>query len=148
MIDQGGFGIVYKGIHKSLNMPVAIKMLKHNIAMDPDFLEIFRNEAKTIAHLNHNNIIRIYDIEEMYKTIFIVTEYLEGCSLRSILKNSSKLSLSKILDITIQVCFGLEHAHKHGIIHQDVNPNNIFIESDGQAKSIDFGLAYPTGNID
>ena len=148
MKDQGGFGIVYKGIHNSLHMPVAIKMLKHNIAMDPDFLEIFRNEAKTIARLNHENIIRIYDIEELYKTIFIVTEYLEGSSLKSILRNTPNLSLAKILDITIQACSGLEYAHKHGIIHQDINPNNIFIQSDGQVKIIDFGLACPTGNLD
>ena len=74
--------------------------------MDPDFLEIFRNEAKTIAHLNHNNIIRIYDIEEMYKTIFIITEYLKGCSLRSIEKTLLTIPL-KILDITIQVCLAL-----------------------------------------
>ena len=148
MIDQGGFGIVYKGIHSNLNMTVAIKMLKHSNAMDPDFLEIFRNEAKTIARLNHANIIRIYDIEELYKTIFIVTEYLEGSTLKGILKNTPNLPLAKILDITMQVCYGLEYAHKHGIIHQDINPNNIFISSDGQAKIIDFGLACPTGNLD
>ncbi len=148
MIDLGGFGIVYKGIHNTLNMPVAIKMLKHNIAMDTDFREIFLNEAKTIAKLTHENIIRIYDIEELYKTIFIITEYLEGSSLRSILKSTPKLSLSNILDITLQVCLGLEYAHKHGIIHQDINPNNIFIQSDGQAKIIDFGLACPTGHLD
>jgi serine/threonine protein kinase len=148
MVDLGGFGIVYKGIHQNLNMPVAIKMLKHDIAMEPDFIEIFRNEAKTIARLNHENIVKIYDIEELYKTIFIITEYLEGSNLKSILKSTPKLSIPKILDITIQVCLGLEYAHKHGIIHQDVNPNNIFIQSDGQVKIIDFGLACPTGNLD
>ena len=148
MMDQGGFGIVYKGIHSTLHMPVAVKMLKHNNAMDPDFLEIFRTEAKIIARLNHANIIRIYDIEELYKTIFIVTEYLEGSNLKSILENTPNLPLTKILDVTIQICSGLEYAHKHGIIHQDINPHNIFIQSDGQVKIIDFGLACPTGNLD
>jgi serine/threonine protein kinase len=148
MIDQGGFGIVYKGIHERLNMPVAIKMLKHSNAMDPDFLEIFRNEAKTIAKLNHPHIIRIYDIEELYKTIFIITEYLEGGSLKNILRNTPRLSLPQILGITIQVCSGLEYAHEQGIIHQDINPNNIFIQSDGQAKIIDFGLACRAGDLD
>jgi serine/threonine protein kinase len=148
MIDLGGFGIVYKGRHENLNIPVAIKMLRHNMAMDPDFIEIFRNEAKIIAKLNHGNIIRVYDIEELYKTLFIITEYLEGCTLRSFLKSTPKLSLAKLVDITIQVCFGLEYAHKHGIIHQDINPNNIFIQSDGQVKIIDFGLACPTGKLD
>jgi serine/threonine protein kinase len=148
MIDLGGFGIVYKGVHSTLHMPVAVKMLKHSNAMDPDFLEIFRNEAKTIARLNHANIIRIYDIEELYKTIFIVTEYLEGSTLQSILESTPNLPLVKILDITMQICYGLEYAHRQGIIHQDINPNNIFIQSDGQVKIIDFGLACPPGNLD
>jgi len=147
-IDHGGSGIIYRGIHSMLNMPVAIKMLKHDMAMYPDFIETFRNEAKTIAQLNHSNIIKVYDIEELYQTIFIIMEYLVGVPLRYILKNTPKLSLSKILDITIQVCFGLEYAHKHGIIHQDINPQNIFIQSDGQVKIIDFGLACPPGSID
>lgn len=147
-IDHGGSGIIYKGIHSVLNMPVAVKMLKHDMAMHPDFIEIFRNEAKTIAQLNHSNIVKVYDIEELYQTVFIIMEYLVGVPLRYILKNTPELSLSKILDIIIPVCFGLEYAHKHSIIHQDINPQNIFVQSDGQVKIIDFGLACPPGCID
>jgi len=147
-IDHGGSGIIYKGFHSMLNMPVAIKMLKHDMAMDPDFIEIFRNEAKTIARLNHQNIVKVYDIEELYQTVFIVMEYLDGILLRNWLKTPAKKSLSEILDIIIQICLGLEYAHKQGIVHQDINPNNIFIKSDSQVKIIDFGLACPPGNID
>jgi serine/threonine protein kinase len=147
-IDHGGSGIVYKGVHSMLDIPVAIKMLKHDMAMHPDFIDIFRNEAKTIAQLNHPNIVKVYDIEELYRTVFITMEYLDGTSLKYMLKNTLEVPLSKILDIIVQICFGLDYAHKHGVIHQDINPQNIHIQSDGQVKIIDFGLACPPGSID
>jgi serine/threonine protein kinase len=147
-IGQGGSSIIFKGIHSMLNMPVAIKMLKHEMAMNPDFLEIFRNEAKTIAQLNHPNIVKVYDIEELYQTVFIIMEYLDGIPMKNILSVKQKLSISQIVDITMQVCYGLEYAHNHGIIHQDINPRNIFIQTDGQVKIIDFGLAIRLGSVD
>jgi len=147
-IGQGGSSIIYKGIHSMLNMPVAIKMLKHEMAMDPDFLEIFRNEAKTIAQLNHPNIVKVYDIEELYHTVFIIMEYLNGTLLKNMLSDKQKLSISQVVDITMRVCYGLEYAHNHGIIHQDINPRNIFIQPDGQVKIIDFGLAIQRGGVD
>jgi serine/threonine protein kinase len=148
VLDQGGWSIVYKGLHDILNFPVAIKMLKHNMAMDPEFSEKFRHEAKTIARLNHPNIVKVYDIEERYRTVFIIMEFLEGFSLQYLLINKPRPSLSSTLDIILQVCSGLEYAHKQGIIHQDIKPANIFIQPDGQAKIVDFGLACARGNID
>jgi|WetSurSiteA1Bulk_404760.scaffolds.fasta_scaffold00185_8 eukaryotic-like serine/threonine-protein kinase len=148
ILDIGGWSIVYKGVHGVLNFPVAIKMLKHNMAMDSGFLEKFQHEAKTIARLNHPNIVKVYDIEERYRTVFIIMEFLEGFSLEYLLKNMPKPSLSTILDIFLQVCYGLEYAHKQGIIHQDIKPANIFIRPDGQAKIVDFGLACPQGTMD
>jgi serine/threonine protein kinase len=147
-IGHGGSSIIYRGTHSMLNMPVAIKMLTHDMSMDPDFVELFRNEAKIIAQLNHPHIVKVYDIEERYRTIFIIMEYLDGMTLKDIVMNGPKLSAKKIVDITIQACFGLEYAHKHGIIHQDINPKNLFIKSDGQVKIIDFGLACNRGCID
>ncbi len=148
IIGQGGWSTVYKGIHSKLNFPVAIKMLKHTMAMDADFLNKFQNEAKTIARLNHPNIVKVYDIEELYRTVFIMMEYLEGFSLEYHLEHMPKLSLPRIMDIVLQVCSGLEYAHKQGIIHQDIKPANIFIQSGSIAKIVDFGLACPPGNID
>ncbi|MBE0426664.1 MAG: protein kinase [Nitrospirae bacterium] len=147
-ISHGGTSIIYKGIHTLLNMVVAIKMLRHEMAADPDFLEIFRNEAKTIAQLNHPNIVKVYDIEELYNTVFIIMEYLDGTLLKNMISAKKKLSISQIVDITMQVCYGLEYAHNHGIIHQDINPRNIFIQPDGQARIIDFGLAIQRGGVD
>jgi serine/threonine protein kinase len=118
------------------------------MAMDPGFLEKFQHEAKTIARLNHPNIVKVYDIEECYRTVFIIMEFLEGFSLEYLLGNMPKPSLSGILDIFLQVCYGLEYAHKQGIIHQDIKPANIFIRPDGQAKIVDFGLACPQGTMD
>jgi serine/threonine protein kinase len=148
IIGLGGWGIVYRGIHKDLSMPVAIKMLKHDMAMDPDFSEKFRYEAKTIAQLNHENIIRVYDIEELYRTIFIIMEYLQGLPLDYILEKMEKLPASRVVDILLQVCAGLDYAHKQGIIHQDIKPPNIFVQPNDQVKIVDFGLACPPGDAD
>lgn len=145
IIGRGGFSIVYKGIHPILNMPVAIKMLKHDMAMDPDFSEQFMNEAKIIARLNHENIVNVYDIEKLYRTIFIIMEYLEGMPLDYILEKMPRLSLCKILNILLQVCAGLAYAHEQGIVHRDIKPANIWIQPDGRVKIVDFGLACPPG---
>ncbi len=148
IIAEGGWSIVYKGTHKTLNMPVAIKMLKHDMAMDPDFSERFRYEAKTIARLKHENIVRIYDIEELCRTIFIIMEYLEGSPLDHILEKMPKLPLSRALAILLQVCAALGYAHKRGIVHQDIKPGNIFIQANDRTKIVDFGLACPRGAWD
>lgn len=144
-IGRGGWSIVYRGVHKNLNMPVAIKMLRHDMAMNPAFLEKFRNEAKTIARFNHENIVKVYDIEELYRTTFIIMEYLEGAPLDHILEKIQKLPLSRVLDILFQTCAGLTYAHSEGIVHQDIKPDNIFIQPDNRIKIVDFGLACQPG---
>jgi len=145
IIGRGGFSTVYRGIHTILNMPVAIKMLKHDMAMDPDFSGQFINEAKTIARLNHENIVKVYDIEELYRTIFIMMEYIEGASLQYILEKMPRLPLHKVLDILSQICAGLAYAHEQGIVHRDIKPGNIFIQPDDRVRIVDFGLACPPG---
>jgi tRNA A-37 threonylcarbamoyl transferase component Bud32 len=148
VVGQGGWSMVYKGVHAKLNFPVAIKMMKHNMAMDEEFLRKFQNEATIIARLNHPNIVKVYDIEELYRTVFIIMEYLEGFSLGHMLEYMPKPSLPQILDVLLQICSGLEYAHKKGIIHQDIKPDNVFIQPDGRAKIVDFGLATPPGSMD
>lgn len=148
ILGLGGWSIVYRGTHLSLNMPVAIKMMKHCMAMNSEFFEKFKNEAKTVANLNHENIVKVYDIEELYRTIFIVMEYLEGLSLDYVLEKIPKLPLPRIVDILLQVSAGLAYAHENGIVHQDIKPANIFIQSDDRAKIVDFGLSCPPGSVD
>ncbi len=145
IVAEGGWSIVYKGIHSLLNLPVAIKMLKHNVARDIDFLGKFQNEARIIASLNHENIVKIYDIELIYRTAFIIMEYLSGVTLRHILKKRLRLPYPRMLQILLQVCEGLNYAHEQGIVHQDVKPGNIFIQRSDRVKIVDFGLASPIG---
>lgn len=148
LIGKGGWSFVYKGKHKILNFPVAIKMMKHNQAMDKDFLENFRKEGKRIAQLNHPNIVQVYDIEELYRTIFIIMECLEGESLEALIERKGALPFTRALTFLTQICEGLAYAHDHNIIHRDVKPGNIFILRDDHIKLLDFGLACSPGEED
>jgi CRP-like cAMP-binding protein len=146
VIGSGAYSIVYRGYHSALNMPVAIKMMKHDMALRPDFQSGFLNEAKTIAKLSHENIVKVYDIEERFKTFFIVMEYLEGSSLRDMLHIMKRLSPKLTVRYLLQICMGLQYAHKHQIVHQDIKPGNIFIAPDTKVRILDFGLSAPFGS--
>ncbi len=150
VIGKGGYAIVYKGLHKDLNMSVAIKMMKHDMAMDELFKEQFTGEARLIAKFNHRNIVDVYDFEKQFRTIFIIMEFLEGISLEEMLINRSKLSYADTVNYLIQICNGLKYAHSRQVVHQDIKPANIFIMNNGQLKILDFGLActIATKNID
>jgi CRP-like cAMP-binding protein len=148
IIGRGAYSIVYRGLNTDLSMPVAIKMLRHNLAMDPDFISGFRNEAKTIASLKHENILRVYDIEERFKTVFIIEEMVEGESLKKMLRRLKRIPPKLAVSLLIQLCSGLHYAHKKGIIHRDINPSNIFIQQDNRLKILDYGLSCPIGTED
>jgi CRP-like cAMP-binding protein len=146
IIGRGAFSIVYSGIHAGLSMPVTIKMMKHDLAMNPEFLKSFKNEATIIAKLNHENIVRVYDIEERYRTVFIIMERLTGTTLDVLLESVHQLPPQRAANFLIQICKGLQYAHQHGIVHQDIKPANIFILPDDKIKILDFGLACPFGS--
>jgi serine/threonine protein kinase len=145
IIGQGAFAIVYKGVHSALNMPVAVKMMKHDMAMNEDFLIKFHQEARTIAGFNHENIIKIYDFEELFRTVFIIMELVEGETVEKILEKEKILSIPFTIDFLIQICSGLDYAHQRGIVHRDIKSANMYIRSDGQLKILDFGLSCPPG---
>jgi CRP-like cAMP-binding protein len=145
IIGQGGYSIVYKGRHLDLEMPVAIKMMKHDLAMDPEFIQNFRQEARTVASLNHPHIVQVYDFEERYRTLFIIMEYLEGLSLDALLEKLGRLPLSQVLRFLFQILDGLEYAHGKGLVHLDIKPANIFLPAEDRIKILDFGLACPPG---
>jgi tRNA A-37 threonylcarbamoyl transferase component Bud32 len=148
IIGRGAFSIVYKGIHKGLNMPVAIKMMRHDMAMNPEFLSGFHNEAKTIAGLNHENIVKIYDIEELYRTVFIVMEHVAGTSLKAMITNLKKIPPGLAIHFLSQICAALSYAHGKQIIHRDINPTNMIVKANDQLKILDFGLSCPIGTED
>lgn len=148
IIGRGGYGIVYKGKHAALNMPVVIKMMRHHLAMDDTFSAIFHNEAQIIAGLKHENIVRVYDIEERFRTIFIIMEYLEGESLKHFLDRKRTLPPALAANFLMQICSGLDYAHQKGIIHRDINTSNVIIQPNDQIKILDFGLACPIGTED
>jgi len=129
-------------------MPVAIKMMRHDLAMQPDFLSNFQNEAKTIASLDHENIIKVYDIEERFQTVFLIMEYIEGEPLIKMLKRLKTIPPSLAVRYLIQICSGLQYAHSRGIIHRDINSSNIIVQRDDRLKILDFGLACPIGTED
>jgi serine/threonine protein kinase len=145
IIGRGGYSIVYKGIHSSLNMPVVVKMLNHDMAMEPRFIENFEKEARIIAQFNHENIVRVYDIEARFQTVFIIMEHLEGRSLSQVLHEMHWLPAQRAVHYLLQVCAGLQYAHERGIVHQDIKPGNVFILPGERAKILDFGLAAPCG---
>ena len=144
-LGKGAWAIVYLGHHKTLGRHVAIKLLKHQISIEPDFRDRFVQEAKIIAELQHRNIVNIYDVEERFSMLFIIMEYLEGTPVDLILKRDGRLPAAQLVDILIQVCSGLSYAHERGIVHQDIKPDNLFMLKSGQIKILDFGLACPFG---
>ena len=148
IIGHGAFSIVYKGEHKDLNMPVVIKMMRHDLALYPEFMNSFRNEAKTIASLNHEHIVKVYDFDERYRTLFIIMEYVQGDSLIDMISHLKALPAKLAVNFLDQICSALEYAHQRGIVHRDINPSNIIIQPNDQLKIFDFGLACPTGTED
>ncbi len=148
IIGRGGYSIVYKGVHSALNMKVAIKMMRHNMAIDPYFLSGFHNEARTIARLDHENIVNVYDIEERYRTVFIIMELIEGISLKEMIQHLKAIPPSLAAYYLFQICQGLRYAHLEEIIHRDINPTNIIVQRDDRLKILDFGLACIEGTED
>jgi tRNA A-37 threonylcarbamoyl transferase component Bud32 len=148
IIGRGGFSIVYKGAHIDSGTPVAIKMMRHDMAMNPDFIQNFRNEARIIAGLDHANIIKLYDIEEKFRTLFLITEHLEGEALETQLQKRHRLSADVAAGYLHQICCGLQYAHAKGIVHRDINATNVIVLPDDNLKILDFGLACPIGTED
>ncbi len=148
IIGRGAYSIVYKAVHKALNMPVAIKMMRHNMVVDSGFLLNLHKEARIIASLNHENILAIYDYEERYKTVFIITEYLEGESLQDLLQRLRVIPPALAISYIYQICKGLAYAHEKGIVHRDINPANVMVLPNDRIKILDFGLACHLGTED
>ncbi len=139
-IGAGGMGEIYRAGDTRLRRDVAIKILPENLMRDASAVERFMREAHAASALNHPNILTIYDIGEQDRVHFIVTEFVEGETLRQKIQNNS-LNLAEALDVAIQISNALIAAHDAGIIHRDIKPENIMIRADGYVKVLDFGIA-------
>src|SRR6185503_10647917 len=139
-IGAGGMGEVYRARDPRLTREVAIKVLPATFSQDPDRLKRFEQEAQAAGALNHPNITAVYDFGEHDGAPYIVTELLEGETLRSRL-GPGAISPRKAIDYAVQIAKGLAAAHEKGIVHRDLKPENVFLTKDGRVKILDFGLA-------
>ncbi|MGZ8765610.1 MAG: Stk1 family PASTA domain-containing Ser/Thr kinase [Acidimicrobiia bacterium] len=140
-IARGGMSEVYLAHDRHLDRPVALKVLTSALSRDPSFVERFRREAQAAANLSHPNIVAVYDWGQEEGTYFIVMEYIDGHSLRDVLRAQTTIEASRVAGIGAEVANGLSFAHKAGVVHRDVKPGNVLIETSGQVKVTDFGVA-------
>jgi hypothetical protein len=145
-LGEGNMATVFNAWDPELEREVAVKMLKYRLAYNQNFLDRFEHEAKTIASLNHPNIISVYEIIDAFSTRFIVMEKLHGDDMAAILAKNGTFDLAQTRDILAQVAGALHYAHNHGekgIVHRDIKPSNIVIDAYGNIKLTDFGIASP-----
>lgn len=149
MIGKGGMAIVYKAKCLVLNRYVAIKVLRPEYRSDTDFIKRFRAEAQAAGGLSHPNIVSVYDVSQDGDVDYIVMEYVEGVTLKQYTEAKGIIPWKEAVDYGAQICAGLEHAHKKGIIHKDIKPHNIMITREGVLKITDFGIAkaMSTGTV-
>lgn len=154
LLGEGGMGEVYRALDPRIGREVAIKVLPASFAEHPDRLRRFEQEARAAGSLNHPNLLTIFELGVREEAPYIVSELLEGQTLREMLRDiqaqkgssspGTSLPLRKIVDYGAQIAAGLAAAHEKGIVHRDLKPENIFITPDGRAKILDFGLAKLT----
>ncbi|MCP4471072.1 MAG: serine/threonine protein kinase [Gammaproteobacteria bacterium] len=148
-LGEGSMATVFNAWDPDLEREVAVKMLKYKFSYDEVFLDRFEREARTIASLNHPNIINVYEIIDAFSTRFIVMEKLHGQDLSACLAQNGAFDLAQTRDILSQVASALHYAHNHGetgIVHRDIKPSNIVLDAHGNIKLTDFGIASPPQN--
>jgi serine/threonine-protein kinase len=141
VLGRGGMGVVYRGIDKQIGREVAIKTLTQGFLGDTGMLARFYEEGRRTGRLNHPNIVTVYDLGDDNGTPYIVMERVEGDPLDRLIRSESPLSMADRLRILQEVCSALGYAHRNNVIHRDVKPANIFVQPDGSAKLLDFGIA-------
>ena len=141
LLGRGGMGEVYLSKDARLGRLAALKVMPRSVISDADGIRRFTQEARAASALNHPNILTIYEINESENLSFIVSEYVEGESLRARLKREYKISLPELREISLQIAAALSAAHRAGIVHRDIKPENIMVREDGLIKVLDFGLA-------
>ncbi|MCW2574852.1 MAG: pknB [Modestobacter sp.] len=145
VLGRGGMAEVHRGRDLRLGREVAVKVLRHDLARDPSSQVRFRREAQAAASLNHPAIVAVYDTGEdrtpSGATPYIVMEYVEGETLRDVLRRERRLTPERAMSLTADICAALDFSHRNGIVHRDVKPGNVMITPQGTVKVMDFGIA-------
>ncbi len=144
-LGEGGMGFVYKGIDVMVERPVAMKVLRPEIASQPEILERFRTEAVTLAKLNHPSIATLYSFFPHGQQYFMVMEFVPGRTLDRILREGGPMPAQRAIPIFLNVLDGIDHAHRLGILHRDIKPANIMLTAEDTVKVTDFGIARVLG---
>jgi serine/threonine protein kinase len=143
---SGGMAVIYKAQDQALGRVVAVKILRPSLTNDPAFLTRFRNEARAVANLSHPNIVTVHDVGNDGPTHYIVMEFVEGQDLKKIIREKGALPVERALNLSIQICAGVGFAHRAGLVHADVKPQNILVTNDDIVKVTDFGIAQALGD--
>jgi serine/threonine-protein kinase len=146
-LGVGGMAKVYRARDLMLERAVAIKTLRDDFSDDPEFQERFRQEAKSAAKLSHPNIVTVHDFGLSDQTLYIVMEYVPGSDLKSAIKQAGQMEIDETIGLTLQACNGLGYAHRAGVIHCDIKPQNLLITPDNKLKIVDFGIARVLASI-
>ncbi len=146
VLGQGGMGAVYKARDLDLDREIALKVIRPELASDPEILQRFKQELILARQVTDRNVIRIFDLGEAGRIKFITMEYVEGESLFQVLKQHPKLEVAEAVEIMAQVASGLAAAHREGVIHRDLKPSNIMRDQNGRVVVMDFGLARSLGS--
>jgi serine/threonine protein kinase len=146
-LGSGGMANVYKARDLNLQRDVAVKMLREDLIADPSFRARFLQEARSAANLVHPNIVTVFDFGYDAKRYYIVMEYVDGTDLKTVIHKSNGLSIQKSLELMIQICEGVGYAHRAGLVHCDLKPQNILVSPDGRAKITDFGISQALAAI-
>ncbi|MGQ0603813.1 MAG: protein kinase domain-containing protein [Anaerolineales bacterium] len=146
-IGQGGMSVVYKAQDLSLGRLVAVKVLRETLTADTEFLARFQQEARNAANLAHQNIVTVHDFGKDGARYYIVMEYIEGKDLKTIIKEDGPFPVERAVDFAVQSCAGVGYAHRAGLVHCDIKPQNLLITEDGRVKITDFGIARALSTI-
>jgi eukaryotic-like serine/threonine-protein kinase len=138
---SGGMAVVYRAQDLQLRRVVAVKVLRPSLTGDAQFLERFQQEARNVANLSHPNIVTVHDFQQDGTTYYIVMEWIEGQDLKKIIRQAAPLPLDRVLTLAIQICRGIGYAHRAGLVHADVKPQNILVTGEDTVKVTDFGIA-------
>ncbi len=141
-IARGAMGVIFKGKRKTDDSVVALKVLPSHMVDQDEDIERFMREIDTITSLIHPNIVRVYDHGQEEDYYFYVMEYIDGLSLRELIRERGHLSPYQAVEIIRDIGKGVAYAHEHGVVHRDIKPSNVMMDSKGAAKLVDFGLAF------